>query len=405
MAQVLTKSSLEQLTKLPLPWQTSTPASLVALERFPTGRAWLEISRQNLRHNAQLLQALLPAGCRLMPVLKADAYGHGALAVAQEMQQLGYRAFCVASAKEGVELRQAGIEGEILVLGYTHPELAPLLWGYQLSQTVVDFDYGLALAQFGQPLKVHLKIDTGMHRLGLCADQLPQICELLRCQNLQVEGMFSHFCVSESLEAAQNAYTLQQIESFRGLVEQLSQAGHSIPKLHLQSSYGIFTYPQLHCDYARAGIALYGMLSTEADTLQWGGQLRPVLSLKARVALTRSLQPGESAGYGLSFTAAEQMRVAVLSIGYADGLPRSLSHGRGSVLLHGRHAPILGPVCMDQTLVDVSHIPEAAQHDIAVLIGQDQGAEISACQLATASDTITNEILSRLGRRLEHVLL
>lgn len=370
---------------------------------FPTGRAWIELDRAALAHNVSALRARLGADCALMPAVKANAYGHGAVLIARELNRLGVRAFCVASAAEGAQLREHGVEGEILVLGYTHPADFPLLWRCQLSQTVVDSDHASLLERCGHPIHVHLAIDTGMHRLGARAEDLDAILALFRRKNLLIDGIFTHLSADESLAPPDRAFTLHQAQTFRAVLDALRRNGIPRPKVHLQASYGVLNYPDLAGDYARVGIALYGVLSTAADTEQWRGLLRPVLRLKARVASVRPLYTGETAGYGLQFTAARPMRIAALAIGYADGLPRALSNGRGAVLLHGRRAPILGRICMDQTLIDVSNIPDVRAGDIAVLIGRSGALEISACDWAEQTSSITNEVLSRLGPRLERV--
>ena len=174
-----------------------------------------------------------------------------------------------------------------------------------------------------------------------------------------------------------------------------------MPKLHMQASYGVLNYPELSGDYARVGIVLYGVLSTKADTEIWKDSISPVLSLKTRVSSVRRIQKGESAGYGNPFVAEYEMKIAALSIGYADGLPRALSNNIGAVLIRGKMAPIIGRICMDQTLVDVSDIEEVTAGDIAVIIGASGDLEISVCDIAEQTDTITNEVLSRLGKRLE----
>lgn len=360
-------------------------------------RAWIEIDRAALHHNIALLCSLLPEGCELMPAIKANAYGHGSIEIARECRQMGINAFCVASIQEGIELREHGIDGEILVLGYTSPWQFPYLHKYRLTQTVLDHTYGKALDSCGYPLKVHIKIDTGMHRLGEPWDAQETIIRMFECKNLLIEGIFTHICSDATSE--------EQGQRFYQVISALRDQGYPIPALHLLSSYGLLAHPELGGDFARIGIALYGVLSRKADMEHCPIDLRPVLSLKAKVAQVRELQPGESAGYDLQFTAKRHSKIAVLSIGYADGLPRSLSCGVGSVVVHGYKVPIAGLICMDQTLVDVTDVPEVLPGDTAVLIGTSGVQEISACDLAEQSGTISNEILSRLGGRLERIVV
>ena len=366
-------------------------------------RAWIELDLNALRHNAATLQSLLPDGCRLMPVLKANAYGHGAVTIAKELQKTGIRCFCVACVSEAVTLRRHGIRGEILILGYTHPEQFSLLRRYRLTQTVVDASYAEVLREYGKRLRVQIGIDTGMHRLGVETDHLDQICDIFAIKNLKVEGAFTHLCTDDTELPEDQAFTLQQAKAFYRVIDELKNKGCVCPKVHLQASYGVLNYPELAGDYARAGIALYGVKSARTDYDRLQPDLRPVLSLKARVSSVREVSVGESAGYGLTFKANRPTRLASLAIGYADGIPRSLSDGTGYVLLNGRRAPIAGRICMDQTLVDITELPSVQAGDTAVLIGRQGTEEISAYELASSTGTITNEILSRLGERLRRV--
>lgn len=370
-----------------------------------TGRTWIEISRDALEANVEFIRGRLPVDCQLMPAVKADAYGHGAVLVAREMNRLGVEAFCVACVQEGIELRRAGIRGEILILGYTHPTWFPALRTYGLSQTVVDVSYARMLRQYGKQLHVHIGIDTGMHRLGERCEHLDEICQIFEMPNLVVDGMFTHLSSDDISGEREQAFTMGQARGFAEVIAELGERGIECPKIHLQASYGVLNYPELAGDYARVGIALYGVLGTEEDTLPWRDRLCPVLSLKTRVASVREIYAGESAGYGLDFTAAQTMRIAALAIGYADGLPRALSDGCGAVLIRGQRAPIVGRVCMDQTLVDVSGLTDVCPGDVAVVIGRSGVEEITVCDIAKQAGTITNEILSRLGARPGRILV
>lgn len=372
--------------------------------RFQKGRAWIELSAENLRHNTAQLRALLPKDCELMPVLKANAYGHGAAIIAKELQKLGIRSFCVATALEGVELRKSGVCGEILILGYTHPEQFSLLRRYRLTQTVVDFDYAQVLNGYGKEIHVQIGVDTGMHRLGENWENLNRIRHLFHMRNLRVDGIFTHLCAADGENEKDKAFTFMQAQRFYRVVGSLETAEHINLKAHILGSYGLLHYPELAGNYARIGIALYGVLSSGEDWSRCPVNLRPVLSLKARVASVKKLSAGESAGYNRAFTALRETRTATLAIGYADGLPRALSCGGGSVLINGQCVPIIGRICMDQTLVDVTDIPDVSPGDVAIIVGKSGGKSISACDLAKQAGTITNEILSRLGPRLERVL-
>ena len=252
---------------------------------------------------------------------------------------------------------------------------------------------------------MHIGVDTGMHRLGERSENLDGLCAIFEMENLVIDGMFTHLSADDTMGQSEQDFTNAQVEAFYHVVEEVKSRGYQCPRLHLQSSYGVLNYPELSEDYARVGIALYGVLSTAEDTLKWREQLTPVLSLKTRVVTVRDLYAGESAGYSMQYVAKENMRIATLAIGYADGLPRALSKGHGYVLIHGKKASIIGLICMDQAIVDVSGIADVKEGDVAVIIGAEGNEEILASDLADACGTITNEILSRLGQRLERVVV
>ena len=442
-----------------------------------TVRAWAEIDLDAIAHNARALQEYLPRGCRLMAVVKADAYGHGAPAVAGRLWQMGVRAFAVATLEEGAELRRCGITGEILILGYTHPDRVPELLRWRLSQTAADAAHAAALAgavreravcKWGagkrtKALPVHIAVDTGMHRLGIPAEDARQTAQLLGLPELEVRGLFTHLAVSDSLAPEDEAFTRAQLAAFAALARSLRGMGCTLPPLHALASGGILNYGHLPLHYARAGIALYGASgapcpSDEAGThgatnsvtrtsgtpgsctpnsvtrtsgtpgsctphsgLSDSGApgtasmpersgreahaapaLRPALSLRARVVSVRTVPEGACAGYGRAFCAARPTRLAVVSIGYADGVPRALGEGRGTALLRGTRVPIVGRVCMDQLFVDATETGASAG-DVVTLIGQDGAAAVTAEEAAAAAGTISNELLCRIGARTARV--
>jgi len=366
-----------------------------------TSRAWAEIDLTALLANADVLRARLPSGCEIMAVVKADAYGHGAQTVAAHLSRYGVRAFAVATVAEGVALRQSGLLGKILVMSGTPPGDAPLLEEYNLTQLVADGYHARALDRTGRRLRVHIAIDTGMHRLGIEPPSLAEIESVYACENLTVEGMGTHLAVPDSLLPGDVEFTNKQCEKFTQLTDILRRKGFDTGKLHIQSSYGVLNYPGLKCDYARAGIALYGALDKQC--LSAAAETVPVLSLRARVAQVRTIDAGESVSYGRTFTASRPMRIATVSIGYADGVPRQMSGGECLVL--GRRAPVVGRICMDMLMLDVTEIGEVQPDDIVTLIGRDGGEAIACAEFAARCGTITHEVLSRLGPRLPRVYL
>ncbi len=373
---------------------------------YEKGRAWIELSIQHLEHNVRLFQKLLPKGCALMPAVKANAYGHGMELICKQLQKLGIRNYCVASAVEGARLRRAGIHGQILVLGYTHPRDLDLLVEYDLTQTVIDCAYGKILKDFGKKLSVHIGIDTGMHRLGESYENISGIRELWNCRNLQITGVYSHLCTSDGTTETDRTYMRLQEMRFQKVLRYLQAEGRKGFATHLQGSYGILNKEELTGTYdlARVGIALYGVFSESSTELERKYDLRPVLSLKARITSVKELKAGEGAGYGLAWHADSARRLAAVSIGYADGLPRALSN-KGHALVKGKKVPIVGRVCMDQLLLDVTEVPEVCPGEEAVFIGRSGTYEIRAEEMAAEAGTITNEILSRLGERLVRVIV
>ena len=367
-----------------------------------TGRAWIELDMNNLRYNVNLVRERLPGACQIMASVKANAYGHGAVGFCRELNNLGVRAFCVASVLEGLELRKGHIEGEILVLGYTHPDRFRLLEKYGLTQTVLDLEYAELLNGFGEKLAVHVKIDTGLRRLGERSENMDRIIRIFKCRNLVITGIYTHLRAENDGET-ENIFTKGQIECFQDVCAEIGRRGLDLPKSHIQNSYGFLNHPDLVYDYVRIGRVLYGTLNEPRDAEKYGVKLRPVLSLKTRIGAVKTVSAGEYIGYGFTFAASKEMKIAVLAIGYADGLPRSLSHGAGHALINGQKAPVLGDVCMDQTMVDVTNIENAERGDIAVIIGKSGEAETTAYDVAVQAGTISSEVLSRLGGRLERI--
>lgn len=364
-----------------------------------TSRAWRELHADALRHNAYVLQNALSPTCRLMAVVKADAYGHGAAETARILERWGVNAFAVACLQEGIALREAGIKGKILILGYTPPELSEFLSRWSLTQTVADLCHGQALSASGFPLSVHLAIDTGMHRLGIPAADHAALFQVFHLPHLTIEGVFSHLCMADSQAPEARLFTAGQLQAFYDAVTWMRAAGLDPGAIHIQASSAIAHLPPQPCAYARPGLALYGICSEGTSV-----PLQPALSLRARVGSVRKVAMGEGAGYGLAFRAQRDTRLAVLTIGYGDGLPASLCHQGGQVLLSGQRCPMVGRMCMDQLLVDVTDMPGVQPGDIATIIGEDHGAILRGEEIAEKSDLLPNALFSGLGSRLPVVV-
>lgn len=323
-----------------------------------------------------------------MAVVKADGYGHGAAQVAAACAGEGVSSFAVATVAEGVALRRGGVTGDILVLGRSFPQEFRAAYAHDLILTAADRDHALELARYAHPLRVHAAVDTGMARLGLDWADTDGVQALYEAQ--RVEGLFTHLCAPADRE-----FTALQLRRFFTLAGELRKRGVSPGLLHTQASTGVLCWPDLPCGLARPGLALYGVCPQGCPD----PGLRPALTLKCRVASLRTLSVGDTAGYDRAFTAHRPTTLAALSMGYADGLPRSLSNGAGAVLLHGQPAPIAGLVCMDQTLVDVTGMEGVSPGDEAVVIGPGLDADA----VAKAAGTIPNELLAGLGGRVERI--
>lgn len=375
------------------------------LEGLKKGRAWVEINTNHLKYNAKILMSHMPKGCKMMAVVKANAYGHGAVKVAKALNEIGVTSFAVATIDEGIELRKNHIRGEILVLGHTNLSRVGQLCKYGLMQTVIDYDYALDLSKQNKTPEVHIKIDTGMHRLGIDVDDFDRIYDIFMNKKLRIKGIFTHLCIADCLERDAIHFTEHQIESFYYLLRQLKDKQIELPRIHIQSSYGFLNYNELQCDYARIGIALYGSLSSDQDETRLAVKLLPVLTLKSRIVMIRAVLKGEGIGYGRDFCIEKDSKIAVIPLGYADGLPRNLTQGEASVLIHGIRVPMIGRICMDQLIIDVTDLADVRVGDVVTLIGVDGTQEIPAVTVAKNAGSITNELFSRLGARVERVYI
>ena len=376
------------------------------MTRHPPRATWLEISCSALTHNLRQLRSRLSHTTRLMAVIKANAYGHGAAETSRILQRAGADRFGVATLMEAVELRAAGIERPILVLGYTPAWQAAEALAHDITLTVIDLETASALGQEaatqGATIQVHVKVNTGMNRLGVRPDAVPAFIAALRdLPGIEIEGIFTHFATSDE---ADKQHADAQFISFQQLLAALERNGLRPRIAHAANSAALLTMPYTHLDMARSGIALYG-LDPDMEQCALPPGFQPALAWKSLVTQVADLAPGEAVSYGREFIADRPMRVAVLPVGYADGFPRRPHHW-GSVLLHSRPAPILGRVCMDQTIVDVTAIEAAVGcvrlGDEATIIGR-QGeafisAEVASQRIGTNNYDIVSRILARVPR-------
>lgn len=362
---------------------------------------WAEIDLDALAGNISEIRRITSPSAKVMAVVKADAYGHGAVEVSRTVLAGGADWLGVARTDEGLLLREAGIEVPILVLGYLTPEQSHDVVRGRLSQAVytraMALDLADAAAAAGTRARVHFKIDTGMGRLGWLAgpDAVRDILDLAGNRHLAAEGIFTHFAAADS---ADKGYTREQFFRFTAVVEELRRNGLEIPIKHAANSAAVMEMPETHLDMVRAGIIVYGLYpSDEVDKSLI--ELRPAMSLKARVANVKNVPAGFKVSYGCTHTTERSTVIATLPLGYADGYSRLLS-AKGCALLHGRRAPVIGRVCMDQIMVDVGHIPGVKVGDEAVLIGRQGDQEITAGDIAGMLGTINYEVVCMVSHRV-----
>ncbi len=369
----------------------------------PQGRPTLcWIDHDALRWNLRQIREKVGANVKILSMVKANAYGHGAAAVAQTLAGAGGDAFGVATLEEGVELRRSGIHAPILVLAGAYEEQLAEFFAHSLTPVVHDLTrlerLEKAVRRRSATLNVHLKIDTGMGRLGLvAAESEAWIPELKNLAALKIEGVFSHFSHAESVDGD---YTRRQLEIFNRVVERLRGEQIAPPLVHFANSAATITLPAAYFDMVRPGIMLYGVYPSAAMANQM--ILKPVLAWKTNILQLKKVPAGASISYGQTFVTKRESMIATLPIGYADGYPRLLSN-RGEVLVGGQRAKVAGRVCMDLTMIDVTDIRNVKQGDEVVLLGRQGNAEISADQIAAWANTISYEILTSIGARVPRI--
>jgi len=372
-------------------------------------RTHLEVDLDVLAHNARALRDLAGES-DVMAVLKADAYGHGAVMVAREYTLAGICRFAVATLAEALDLRHHRVPGELLILGYTDPVYAVDLITREITQTVVGVAHAEALSEAavraGGELCVHIKIDTGMSRVGLDANADSVIDDLriiTGLPGLRVTGCFTHFASADIGDEASDDFTRHQTALFKQVTDAAKAAGIALGMLHACNSSGALRFKEAYFDMIRPGSLVEGLdpMPKEYNTQM---AMKPAVNLRTVVALVKEVPAGRSVGYARSYYTKAPMVIATLAIGYADGYPRALSN-KGRVLINGRYAPVVGRVCMDQTMVDVTDIPGVKAGDTATLIGTDGGETLSLSEIGEATGAIYVEILARLGRRVPVVYL
>lgn len=371
-------------------------------------RCWASVDLAALSQNYRSIRRFLTPGCRYLAIVKADGYGHGAATVASLLQKEGADWFGVATMEEALKLRRQGIYRPILVLGYTDPTAAAVLASNTITQTLFSEEYALQLAQEAAradcTVDCHVKIDTGMSRLGFEAENpgtVPLIENLAAESRLHLTGIFTHFAVADEDTEVSREFTERQFTLFMQVCNRLQAAGVNVGLRHCCNSAGTLLHPDYHLDMCRIGLSQYGLDPDPCmkDLLQ----IRPAMSLYTVVSMVKEIPAGATVSYGRQYTAPSPRRIATVAIGYADGYPRALSN-RAEMLLHGKRAPVVGRVCMDQLMLDVTDIPEARMGDIAVAAGCEGGESITFDDWARWAGTINYEVLCGISKRVPRLI-
>ena len=372
-------------------------------------RTWAEIHLDRLQGNFQAIQASLAPGSQAMAVVKADGYGHGAAAAAKALREAGAAWFGVSNLEEAVQLRRAGIDGDILILSFTPPEEAGRLAEFAVTQTVLSRPYAeeldAAAQAAGVRVRVHLKVDTGMSRVGFLYHRegdeavLDDMAAACRLPHLTAEGIFTHFASAD--EEEDEGFTRRQFALFMDAVRRLEERGVSFALRHCCNSAATLRYPEMHLDMVRPGIILYGL--SPAPWMEGMLPLDPVMELKTTVSMIKDLPADTPVSYGRIYTTGEARRVATVPIGYADGYPRVLSN-RADMLLAGRRVRVVGRVCMDQCMLDVTGL-DVRESMVATVFGRDGEAFLPVEELADHMGTINYEVVCQISKRVPRLFV
>ena len=366
-------------------------------------RVSANINLDAICNNIRATQKILTKGTKIMAVIKADGYGHGAVPIAREIYSM-VDAFAVATVEEGIELREAGIDKTILILGYTAVDLISEVIAYNLSQTVFEFDMAKAMdieaKRQGKTAIIHIKLDTGMGRLGYQPrkESIEEVVRMKQLSNIDIEGIFSHFACAD-MEDKTSAN--KQLEDFKGFVEELEKAGVKIRIKHVSNSAGIIDMKYANLDMVRSGISTYGLYPSQ-EVNKENLFLEPAMEIKTHIAFVKELDAGHGIGYGSTFVTDRHMIIATVPVGYGDGYPRALSN-KGRVLVNGKSAPIIGRICMDQFMIDVSNIPDVKQGDVVTLVGRDGDACITVEEIGELSYSFNYEVVCNVGKRIPRI--
>ncbi len=375
-------------------------------------RTWAEIDLDAICHNYRVIRDSVASGTKICCCVKADAYGHGAAFVSRELEKMGADWFAVSNLEEAIQLRRSGVERPILILGYTPPQMALRLYKLKISQAVLSYDYAKQLSENavknGVTVNVHVKVDSGMNRIGFqyqdlerdksALDEMEQVC---RMPGLFPEGIFTHFAVSDEGEDGER-YTMRQYGCFKEAIEDLERRGIHFPLRHCANSGAVIDYPELHLDMVRPGVILYGLLPSEK--MRRHLDLIPAMEFKTVISLRKRVEAGTHVSYGCEYEAKTPRVIATVPVGYADGYPRAL-HDRADMMVCGKRARVVGRVCMDQLMLDVTDIPEAKEGVTVTIFGKNQEHGVTVDELAELSGTIHYEMGCLVGKRVPRIYL
>ena len=366
---------------------------------------WAEINLSNIAYNIKQIQKIIGKK-EIIGVVKADGYGHGALAVSRVLLENGVQALAVGTIQEAISLREGGIDCPVIMLGITPPMYADTLLTYQIVPVTASLDNASALseaaAKAGKTIEVLAAIDTGMGRIGFlpCEESATEMIALSKLPSLKIKGIFSHFATADE---ADKTYAREQLKEYDEFYKMLKKSELNVPYRTFANSAAIMEIPASHFDAVRPGIILYGCYpSREVDRTKLS--LKPAMSIKANIIYLKKVEPGFSVSYGRAFTTNRESLIATLALGYADGYPRYLS-GKGRVIVNGAYAPIIGNICMDQCMVDVTDIPNVTLGDEVVIMGSQGELTISADEIGEKTETINYEIVCAFGQRLPKVYI
>ncbi len=377
-----------------------------------TQRAWAEINLDSIAHNVREIKKLLKPDVRLMGVVKADAYGHGVRETAKTILKNGADCLAVAFIDEAVQLRQSGIDVPILILGNSAKESIDDLLEYDITPAVFTEDFAIALskraAELDKMAKIHIKVDTGMHRIGFLyssgneekEETINRIMRISQLANIEIEGIFSHFSTSDE---ENTEYTYAQFKNFTELTERLFAAGLKIPIRHIANSAALVRFPELQLDMVRAGVIMYGMYPSK-DADYSGLDLKPAMKFKTRVINVKNVDEGAGISYGRSYTADFKQKIATIAVGYADGYSRVLS-GKAWAIVDGVKVRQLGRICMDQCMIDASIVNNINIGDEVTLFGESEGVNIPIEAVADIMGTINYEIACIVGKRIPRIYI